>query len=59
MVFKPIQQLQVTRKLSTGKEVVVGVLAQNTRDVFFQYDADYIANYHNLSPFNLKANSEL
>lgn len=59
MVFKPIQQLQVTRKLSTGEEIVVGVLAQNARDVFFQYDVDYIANYHNLSPFNLKANSEL
>lgn len=59
MVFKPIQQLQVSRILSSADRVCVGVLAQNRQGVFFQYDADYLATYGNLSPFTLKATTAL
>ncbi len=35
MSFKPIQKLTVTRTLSSGEQVAVGVLAQNRHGVFF------------------------
>jgi serine/threonine-protein kinase HipA len=54
MDFKPIQQLEVQRTLSTGIKVVVGVLAQNHQGVFFQYDQQYLNEFDNLSPFSLK-----
>jgi len=57
--FKPVRKLTVTRTLTTGQAVTVGVLAQNRQGVFFQYDADYLARFGNLSPFGLKANTEL
>lgn len=53
MAFKPVQKLQVLRTLTTGKRVAVGVLAQNRQGVFFQYDAAYLSEYGNLSPFGL------
>lgn len=59
MDFKPIQKLTVTRTLSTGKAVSVGVLAQNRQDVFFQYDANYLKQFGNLSPFMMKESTEL
>lgn len=59
MSFKPIQRLSVSRTLSTGKVISVGVLAQNRQGTFFQYDAQYLQQFGNLSPFTLKASSEL
>lgn len=35
MSFKPIQKLIVTRTLSSGEQVAVGVLAQNRQGAFF------------------------
>lgn len=59
MDFKPIQKLNVIRTLSTGKQVSVGVLAQNRQGVYFQYDAGYITQFGNLSPFTLRADTQL
>lgn len=59
MTFKPIRKLTVTRVLATGQAVTVGVLAQNRQGAFFQYAADYLGQYGNLSPFGLKATTEL
>ncbi len=57
MSFKPIQKLNVTRTLSSGEQVSVGVLAQNRQGVFFQYTDDYLQQFGNLSPFTLQANT--
>ena len=59
MSFKPIQKLSVTRTLSTGDIVPVGVLAQNRQGVFFQYDSGYVHQFGNLSPFTLQASTAL
>ncbi|MDX7986369.1 type II toxin-antitoxin system HipA family toxin [Xenorhabdus sp. 12] len=59
MTFKPIQKLDVMRTLSSGERINVGVMAQNSKEVFFQYDAQYIEQYGNLSPFSLKKTTEL
>lgn len=59
MVFKPVQKLTVIRTLSTGERVVVGVLAQNRRGVFFQYDRHYLDRFDNLSPFTLQASTQV
>lgn len=59
MRFKPVQKLAVSRTLSTGAEVPVGTLAQNRQGVFFQYDAEYLARFGNLSPFTLDASTAL
>ena len=57
--FQPVQKLAVYRRLVNGKEVRVGELAQNKRAVYFQYNSDYLANYHSLSPFKLDFSSGL
>lgn len=59
MDFKPVQKLLVSRTLSTGESVEVGVLAQNRQGVFFQYDAGYLARFGNLSPFTLNETTAL
>lgn len=59
MSFKPLQKLNVTRTLSTGACVLVGVLAQNRQGVFFQYQADYLQRFGNLSPFSMQASTAL
>ncbi|MDP5055757.1 MAG: type II toxin-antitoxin system HipA family toxin [Marinomonas hwangdonensis] len=59
MAFKPIQKLLVQRTLSTGERIDVGVLAQNQQGVFFQYKADYLQQFGNLSPITLKPNTDL
>lgn len=59
MNFKPIKKLNVTRTLSTGVQVLMGTLAQNHNGVFFQYDAHYLTQFGNSSPFNLKNNTDL
>ena len=59
MGFKPVQKLTVSRTLSQGESVIVGVMAQNRQGVFFQYDSQYLARFGNLSPFGLKASADL
>lgn len=55
--FRPIEKLEVYRRLSSGQRTHVGTLAQNRQSVFFQYDSDYLGVYANLSPFGLSADS--
>ena len=57
--FKPVQTLQVYRRLSDGQQVLVGRLAQDQQGTYFQYDEAYLSHYHSLSPFNLSFNHEL
>lgn len=59
MSFKPIQKLNVARTLSSGERVAVGVLAQNRQGVFFQYADSYVQQFGNLSPFTLRANTQV
>lgn len=59
MPFKPTQKLQVSRLLSTGQQVEVGVLAQNRQGVYFQYAEEYTARFGNLSPISLAATRAL
>lgn len=51
MSFKPIQKLNVTRTLSSGEQISVGVLAQNRQGVFFSIlttICSSLAIYHRL-----------
>lgn len=57
--FSTVKELQVSRRLSDGCSVPVGRLAQNQRAVYFQYDAEYLLKYNNLSPFGLSFDSSL
>lgn len=59
MNFKPIQKLSVSRTLSRGESIPVGTLAQNRQGTFFQYHAEYLQQFGNLSPFNLTPSTEL
>ncbi|MCF2949437.1 type II toxin-antitoxin system HipA family toxin [Paraglaciecola aquimarina] len=59
MNFKAIQKLEVSRRLTSGKQVTVGVLAQNKQGVFFQYAPQYLAKFASLSPFNLKSDNSV
>lgn len=59
MSFKPVQKLDVSRTLSDGSSIAVGVLAQNRQGVFFQYDSEYLQQFGNLSPFTLNESVEL
>ena len=54
-----IAQLDVYRVNSLGQELKVGRLAQANRQVYFQYDDDYVSQGHSLSPFRLKFSNEL
>ena len=56
---KSVVDLAVSRVLESGDPVVVGRLAQSTQGVFFQYAADYLSRFGNLSPFRLKADGRL
>jgi len=57
--FKRTNRLDVYRTLTTGEQVLVGVMAQNRQGTFFQYQADYLQKFGNLSPFKLKADTSL
>lgn len=54
MSFTPVRKLEVWRTLSNGQEILVGLLAQNRQGVYFQYNADYVKHFSNLSPFGLQ-----
>lgn len=57
--FVPVRQLDVLRRFSDGRQVVVGRLAQNRQGVFFQYDEAYCRESHDLSPFQLPFDTRL
>lgn len=57
--FTPIRKLDVWRVLSTGEKVAVGTLAQDRAHTYFSYQADYLNQFGNLSPFGLKADTTL
>ena len=57
--FSPVKKLNVYRRLSSGKQIAVGTLAQNARSAYFQYDSDYVRNFANLSLFALRFDSSL
>ncbi|RUO80256.1 type II toxin-antitoxin system HipA family toxin [Idiomarina tyrosinivorans] len=59
MTNKPIQKLDVSRTLTSGRKVSVGVLAQNKHGVYFQYHDEYLKQFHNLSPFSLVADTSV
>lgn len=59
MSFSPIRKLEVWRTRQNGEQQRVGLLAQNRQGVFFQYDAAYLADGANLSPFGLAWSSAL
>lgn len=58
-IFSPIKKLDVFRCLTDNSKVLVGQLAQNQQGVFFQYNADYLANQQSLSPFSIPFNDTL
>ncbi|AXN34730.1 type II toxin-antitoxin system HipA family toxin [Vibrio coralliilyticus] len=52
--------LTVKRTLSTGEKVLVGKLAENSQQSFFQFDEAYLdAHSTSLAPFNLKPDTSL
>lgn len=55
----PVRQLDVQRRLSDGRQVLVGRLAQNRQGAYFQYDDVYQRHYHSLSPFHLPFDTRL
>lgn len=59
MSYLQVKKLEVWRKLTSGMTIKVGELAQNKQGVYFQYDADYLNKYKNVSPFNLHFDSLL
>ena len=54
-----INKLIVFRHFSDARKVEVGQLAQNSTGIYFQYNDDYLANEHNLSPFKLNFDNRL
>ena len=48
-----INKISVLRILSDGSKMRVGTLAENKQGIFFAYDAEYINQFNNLSPFKL------
>ena len=57
--FKCAEKLNVHRCLSDGEKVLVGQIAQNEKATFFQYDDNYLNQYHSLSPFKLPFDTNL
>ena len=51
--LSPVNSLSVMRTLVNGQKIKVGELAQNKLGIYFQYEQNYIEDYHNLSPFSL------
>ena len=56
---KSVVDSSVSRVLDSGDIVSVGRLAQNSQGVFFQYHADYVSRFSNLSPYRLKADARV
>lgn len=58
-VLSPVKKLEVWRCLANGERVRAGVLARNEQAIYFQYDAEYLASFANLSPFAMDADTRL
>lgn len=52
MTFTPISQIQIGLDFGEGSQQL-GRLALRDRQIFFEYDADFLANGLNVSPFQL------
>jgi serine/threonine-protein kinase HipA len=59
MKLTQVKQLEVWRTFGDGSRCKVGVLAQNSQGVFFQYQQEYLAQFSNLSPFKLNYDASL
>lgn len=54
-----MKRLKVYLTFNKTKEILVGELAQNNHQIYFQYDADFINSPYHLSPYNLPLTNEL
>ena len=57
--YEATRRLAVSRTLADGSKVAVGTLAQNRDGVYFAYDAAYLQQYGNLSPYHLRADGSV
>ena len=57
--YEATRRLAVSRILADGRKVVVGTLAQNRDGVYFAYDAAYLQQHGNLSPYHLRADGSV
>ena len=53
--YEATRRLAVSRTLADGRKVAVGTLAQNRDGVYFAYEAAYLQQHGNLSPYQLRA----
>lgn len=53
--MKPRAALPSAAPLADGRKVAVGTLAQNRDGVYFAYEAAYLQQHGNLSPYQLRA----
>ena len=58
-LYEPTRRLAVSRTLADGRKVAVGTLAQNRDGVYFAYDAAYLQQHGNLSPYQLRADESV
>ena len=58
-LYEPTRRLAVSRTLADGRKVAVGTLAQNRDGVYFAYEAAYLQQYGNLSPYHLRADGSV
>ena len=57
--YEPTRRLAVNRTLADGRKVAVGTLAQNRDGVYFAYEAAYLQQHGNLSPYQLRADGSV
>ena len=57
--YEATRRLAVSRTLADGSKVAVGTLAQNRDGVYFAYEAAYLQQYGNLSPYHLRADGSV
>lgn len=57
--YEATRRLAVSRILADGRKVAVGTLAQNRDGVYFAYDAAYLQQHGNLSPYHLRADGSV
>ena len=58
-LYEPTRRLAVSRTLADGRKVAVGTLAQNRDGVYFAYEAAYLQQHGNLSPYQLRADGSV
>ena len=57
--YEATRRLAVSRTLGDGRKVAVGTLAQNRDGVYFAYEAAYLQQHGNLSPYQLRADGSV